>query len=104
MLELTEREIKAALVARIEELDGLVRKVSWEGKRGAMDWLVLLPPETIIGDLVGGCGRIYWCELKRPGEKPTPQQAREHERFRALGQVVLVIDSLEAIDRHFPLP
>ena len=44
-----------------------------------------------------------WVECKAPGEKPRPSQLREHERMRALGQRVLVIDSLEQIDRHFPL-
>lgn len=38
---------------------------------------------------------IRFVELKRTGAKPTPQQLREHERLRALGFTVDVVDSVE---------
>ena len=35
---------------------------------------------------------IRFSEAKRPGEKPTPAQEREHSRLRALGFTVNVVD------------
>ena len=87
-----ESEIEAALVARIKALGGECRKVKWIGRNGAPDQLVLLPNRTTT-----------WVELKAPGQKPRPNQVREHERMHNLGQTVLVIDSIELINKHFPL-
>lgn len=87
-----ESTIESALVARIKALGGECRKVKWIGRNGAPDQLVLLPNRTTI-----------WVELKAPGEKPRPRQVSEHKSLRALGQTVLVIDTPELIDQHFPL-
>lgn len=38
-------------------------------------------------------GLTVFVELKRPGEEPRPGQIREHNRLRALGYLVYVIDS-----------
>ena len=82
-----ERDIEDHLVRRANEIGGEVRKVKWIGRRGAPDRVVMLPG-----------GRLYWVELKRPGQKAAPHQAREHERMRGMGQLVVVIDSFEAIE------
>ncbi|NYT44576.1 VRR-NUC domain-containing protein [Alcaligenaceae bacterium] len=42
--------------------------------------------------------RTIWVELKAPGEKAKPHQAREHERMRRMGQLVVVIDSIEGVE------
>lgn len=81
-----ESQIEAHLVRRVRELGGEVRKLSWIGRRGAPDRLVMLP---------GGC---IWVELKAPGAKAKPHQLREHQRMRAMGQIVLVIDSMESVE------
>jgi hypothetical protein len=81
-----ERDIEAYLVKRIKELGGEVRKVNWTGRRGAPDRLVMLP------------GAGVWVELKAPGKKPEPHQLREHERMRAMGQRVEVIDSFDGVE------
>ncbi len=81
-----ERDIERALVRRVKAAGGEVRKVAWPGRRGAPDRLVMFP------------GVLVWVELKRPGAKPRIQQLLEHERMRRMGQTVLVVDSLEAID------
>lgn len=39
--------------------------------------------------------RIWFAEFKRQGAKPTPQQARDHERRRAMGFRVYVIDDID---------
>lgn len=85
-----EAQIENHLIHRIAELGGECRKVSWPGRRGAPDRAVFLP------------GRLVWVELKAPGKKAQSHQRREHQRLRALGQTVLVIDSIAEIDRHFP--
>jgi hypothetical protein len=95
-----ERDIEDYLVKRVNAMGGEVRKVKWIGRRGAPDRLVMMPKRT---------NRAYpfpveikpasiWVELKAPGEKPKPHQAREHERMRAMGQRVEVIDSLEGVE------
>jgi hypothetical protein len=81
-----ERDIENTLKDRVKEAGGEVRKVSWPGRVGAPDRVVMLP------------GRLVWVELKRPGKKPDIHQLREHERMRRMGQTVLVIDNIEAIE------
>jgi hypothetical protein len=96
-----ERDIEAHLVKRVRELGGEVRKVKWIGRVGAPDRLVMLPPRTFItgGGLFNHpLDRTAWVELKAPGEKARPSQAREHERMRAMGQRVVVIDSIEGVE------
>lgn len=90
-----ERDVEAYLVKSVRELGGEVRKVQWIGRRGAPDRFVMLP-------LCGRSGRwsscrAIWVELKAPGEKAKPHQKREHNRMRAMGQLVVVIDSLDGV-------
>ena len=94
-----ERDIEKHLVKQVKELGGEVRKVKWIGRIGAPDRLVMLPfsaechrngPSSTI--------RTIWVELKAPGEKARPSQVREHERMRAMGQHVVVIDSIEGVE------
>ena len=69
---------------------GEVRKVVWQGRRGAPDRLVMLPVQT-------GFVPTY-VELKAPGKVPTVSQVREHMRLRAMGCRVVVIDSISGVD------
>lgn len=85
-----ERDIEHALVKRITERGGEVRKVGWIGRAHAPDRLILLPNQH------------YFVELKAPGVKPSDGQLREHRRMRNSGCSVIVIDSLEAIEDYFP--
>lgn len=89
-----ESEIEQYLVDRVKALGGEVRKVQWIGRRGAPDRLVMLPDDPRIGQWAA----TIWVELKAPGEKAKPHQAREHERMRRMGQHVVVVDSLEGVD------
>lgn len=91
-----ERDIEQYLVERVKALGGEVRKVQWVGRRGAPDRLVMLSFRTYIGDPEES--NTIWVELKAPGEKVKPHQKREHERMRAMGQRVVVIDSIEGVD------
>lgn len=77
--------VEKALVKRIKELGGTCEKFTSPGRRSVPDRLVTLPG-----------GRIVFIELKAPGIRPTELQQRDHDRRRALGCEVLVIDTVEA--------
>ena len=81
-----ERDIEKALVAAVKARGGEVRKVVWQGRKGAPDRVVMLP------------GALIWVELKAPGKTPTLLQQREHAKMRRMGQRVIVVDSLEQIE------
>ena len=80
-----ERDIERALCQRVKELGGTCEKFNSPGKRSVPDRLITMPE-----------GRIIFVELKAPGKKPTPLQLKDHERRRALGCDVRVIDTMEA--------
>lgn len=82
-----ESVIERAFVARVKSLGGTAEKFTSPGRRSVPDRLVTLPGGVII-----------FVELKRQGGKPTVAQLRDHERRRALGCDVRVIDSMEAVD------
>jgi hypothetical protein len=91
-----ESQIEAHLVKRVKELGGEVRKVQWVGRRGAPDRLVMLPPRFVRG--FWGSPDTIWVELKATGVKPEAHQLREHKRMTAMGQRVVVIDSIEGVE------
>lgn len=103
-----ERHIEARLVKRVAELGGEVRKVQWIGRRGAPDRLVMLPhrPNLETPWVFGmQSNQTIWVELKAPGgaakfpkNAHEKAQHREHERMRAMGQRVEVVDSYERIE------
>lgn len=90
-----ESVIEQYLVDRVKQKGGEVRKVKWIGRRHAPDRVVMLPDIQAWGLEIPS---TIWVELKAPGEKPRPGQVREHERMRACGQLVVVIDSIEGVD------
>ena len=85
-----EKTIEAALVQRVKALGGMAEKFTSPAKRSVPDRIVTLPG-----------GRIIFAECKAQGKKPTPAQQKDHERRRALGCEVLVIDSLEGAKNAF---
>lgn len=111
-----ERDIENYLVKRVKAMGGEVRKVKWIGRIGAPDRLVMLPEIThpawndpngraqkfgrplYWGHEYSTPAKTLWVELKAPGEKARPSQLREHARMRAMGQRVVVIDSLEGVE------
>lgn len=98
-----ESQIEDYLVRRVHAMGGEVRKVQWIGRRGAPDRLVMLPPGIVVypGPEFGW---TIWIELKAPGKKPPAYQLREHDRMRAMGQRVVVVDSLDGVDVLLLLP
>jgi len=86
-----ERDVEKALVKRVKALGGLCEKFTSPTSRSVPDRIVTLPS-----------GRVIFVELKAPGKKPTELQHRDHERRRALGCDVRVIDSMEAANAFAP--
>lgn len=103
------RDIREAVIeeyfrTRILALGGIAYKFTSPARRSVPDRVCILP-KSVAEDLPVLCGEhIFWVELKRTGQKPTPNQEREHERIRACGGLVLVIDSKELVDAWFPKP
>lgn len=86
-----ESDVEAHLIESVRAMGGEVRKVKWIGRRGAPDRFVMLPASPAQPR------RCLWVELKAPGAKPEPHQRREHERMRAMGERVEVVDSYERV-------
>ncbi len=84
---MSEKLVEQALVSRVKAMGGIAFKFTSPGRRSVPDRLCLLPG-----------GRVIFVECKAPGKRPTELQAREHERLRALGFDVRVIDSREAVN------
>lgn len=82
-----ERDNEAYLKRRVKQLGGEVRKVKWIGRSHAPDRLVLLPDAH------------FFIELKRPGQRPSEAQRREHTRMRAAGMIVRWADCPALIDQ-----
>lgn len=77
-----ESAIEKHLVNEVKKAGGIAYKFVSPGRKAVPDRLVLLP---------GGC--LIFVECKAPGEKPRADQIREHEKLRALGFNVAVLDS-----------
>lgn len=79
-----EREsiVEKHLTAAVKAAGGIAYKFVSPGRRSVPDRIVLLPG-----------GRIVFVECKAPGKAPRADQLREHERLRALGFTVVVLDN-----------
>lgn len=68
----------------VKKLGWLSRKLQWIGRHGAPDRVFIRS------------GKLVFIEFKQFKKKPTEHQRLEHERLRAAGMDVYVIDSIEA--------
>jgi hypothetical protein len=89
-----ESTVEAHLRKKATAAGALVRKMFWPGHRGAPDRLV------IWAEGLGRQPRIDFIELKAPGKKPDPHQARQHAELRSMGCAVFVLDTIEAVDGY----
>lgn len=79
----------------------LVRKISYEGRRGCPDLLVLVPSTWHLKrmEVTGEPAKTLFLEIKKDEQtKPEPHQQREHERMRAVGADVRTIGSKAQVD------
>lgn len=81
-----EGRIVTRFINKVKERGWEQRKVSYEGRAGAPDRLLLAP------------GFHCFIEFKAPGMKPRPIQEKEHDRLRKAGFIVYVLDSDMAVD------
>lgn len=94
----SEREIQRAIVQLCRQLGGVVyslsqgyrpggrRHATTRQTKGLADLYVIFPAKK----------RVMWIEVKRPGQKPTPEQRRFAELNRLCG-VMSVIGGLEEL-------
>jgi hypothetical protein len=76
-----ESSVERKFRLMVRSLNGRAIKLQRTGKRGEPDRIVVLPN-----------GITVWAELKRPGKKPRPEQARAHAWLRRRGHKVMVVD------------
>lgn len=102
-----ESTVEQYLVDQVKLLGGHIRKVKWIGRSKAPDRLVMLPGGYLFKNQSerARTPRSFLVELKAEGLAATfPNDAheraqwREHERMRACGLDVYVIDSKAGVD------
>lgn len=77
----------------------LVRKISYEARRGCPDHLVLVPSYLQKKEDYFHDSKVIFIEYKRDeNTEPEPHQLREHERMRAVGADVRVIGTRQQVD------
>ena len=81
-----ERTIELKFVKEVKKIGGIALKLVCPGFIGMPDRLVLMPK-----------GKMFFAEMKAPGQKPRPVQLKRHEMLRNLGFKVYVVDSLEVL-------
>ncbi len=85
-----ESKIEDYLHRRVKALGGEHRRMTYTGRRGATDDLILLPDRHLV------------VECKRPGKKAEDHQAREHLRLKWAGFEVHTVSSFAEIDAILP--
>ncbi len=83
----SEKALEAELRERCKALGWMCIKLTSQYQRGLPDRLILMPG-----------GRACFVEIKTTGKKPTALQRVTHERLRALGYRVEVVDTTERLD------
>lgn len=81
-----EGKIVAYLTKQAKAKGFAVRKLSYEGRHGAPDRLILAP------------GVAYFVEVKAPGMKPRPEQEREMKVLTAAALNVIWLSSQKEVD------
>jgi len=64
--------------------------------KGVLAYKFTSPARAAVPDrlFIAPDGRVWFCEFKREGQKPTPAQDREHTRLRQQKVNVFVIDNV----------
>jgi hypothetical protein len=97
---LRESDVETHLRDVVKARRGLALKFTSPGRVGVPDRIVLHPVPIEHQEIVAKYFRFV--ELKRPGKKAEPEQLLEHNRMRALGFRVHVIDTIEGVEHAFP--
>lgn len=83
-----EKKIESKLVEEVNKINGLCLKLNSQSANGIPDRLVLLPK-----------GKLYFIELKRPGEKLRSLQKYWARTINKIGFNIIKIDNLESVDK-----
>lgn len=84
----SEKKLEKQLKETVEKkMDGICVKLTAEFSNGIPDRVCLLPK-----------GKTFFVEVKTTGKKPRPLQLWWHERLRALGFQVYILDKHEQLD------
>jgi hypothetical protein len=94
-----ESDIEDYLCERVRAMGGGVRKVRFLDANGAPDRLVMFPEFWDVDERTITPAWCVWVELKGPDKRAEPHQLEQHKALQALGQTVVVINSLEGVDR-----
>lgn len=103
MAKTPEGEVQAYGAEQLKKHGCLVRKISYEGRRGCPDQLVLVPARVVIKALRGMDGeapeKVVFIEYKKAENiQPDPHQVRERVRMQKRGADVRVIGSRQQVD------
>lgn len=99
MTKTPEGTIQTYAQEQLKKRGCLVRKISYEGRRGCPDLLVLVPGVGVFGFNFYRGPKTLFLEIKKDEQtKPDPHQQREHERMRAVGADVRTIGSKAQVD------
>lgn len=79
-----EKQIEAKVCEYAKTKNILVYKFTSPARAAVPDRLFVTPD-----------GRMFFCEFKREGLKPTPSQEREHTKLRQHKVNVFVVDNVE---------
>ena len=81
-----EKYVEQRLIRAVRQKGGLALKLVSPGFNGVPDRLLLF-----MG------GKLAFCEVNAPGQKPRPLQTHQMEQLRKMGFKVFVVDSTEGI-------
>lgn len=78
------------------EKDIEARVCEYARAKGVLAYKFTSPARAAVPDrlFIAPDGRVWFCEFKREGAKPTPAQEREHARLRQSKVNVFVIDNV----------
>ena len=72
------------------------RVCDYAKSKGVLAYKFTSPARAAVPDrlFITPTGRMWFCEFKRSGQKPTPAQQREHLRLQQQNVLVFVIDNV----------
>lgn len=85
-----EGKVQAYARKQLKAAGFIVRKIRYEGRKGAADLMAVAYVTAFI-------------ECKDEGEVPDPHQAMEHQRLANKGALVFSVDTFAAVDRAVQL-
>lgn len=106
MAKTPEGIVQAYAQEQLKKRGCLVRKISYEGRRGCPDLLVLVPERShfafhrpaVATNRILAAG-VMFLEIKKDEQtKPDPHQQREHARMVAVGADARTIGSKAQVD------